>query len=451
MTDLHAAGAGAGGEPTPPRVDPATSGGRDDESRHPARWLRRVLRDSAEDPAPAPGSEAHLPEDAFEPEEAFEPGSLLFGSADAAPPSRWARRISPRTLVAGLALVALVAGAGVSLLLPSHPRSSPPVAAVVPSPTALPLLPAPPIRPSARDDAAMAYDPAVHSVILFGGLAFGGLQGLTALSDTWSWDGTAWIELSPAISPPGLSGALLGYDATTERLVLTGGAVTSARGELEAQDSTWTWDGSTWTAQPAGALPATDLPTAVGTDAAGQLILVTTRSGCAGVDTWRWTGASWLKLHPATSPPPSSAAGMAYDPQTGQLDLFPAPGGCGGTADLATTAPPVWSWDGATWQSDASPTGTVLTGSWQLATSAAGPLLVTSGQTYLWSGAAGAAWDDVSVSPAIGDSSVAYDAADEQVVLFGGICASCDGTSVADTWTWNGSWTLQNATPSPPA
>ena len=118
-------------------------------------------------------------------------------------------------------------------------------------PIALPA--APPIRPSARVDAAMAYDPAGGDVILYGGLVIGS-EGLTTLSDTWSWDGAQWTELRPTVSPPGLSGALLAYDPSTQRLVLTGGDTARPGGPLEETDGTWTWDGSTW-ASPAGGHP----------------------------------------------------------------------------------------------------------------------------------------------------------------------------------------------------
>ena len=60
-------------------------------------------------------------------------------------------------------------------------------------------------------------------------------------------------------------------------------------------------------------------PAALGTDeATGQLILLTTRTGCAGVDTWRWGAGRWIQLHPSASPPPSFADGMAFDAAGGR-------------------------------------------------------------------------------------------------------------------------------------
>ncbi len=42
----------------------------------------------------------------------------------------------------------------------------------------------------------MTYDAATGTVLLFGGRVNG-----TVLSDTWSWDGTTWTQLTPATSP----------------------------------------------------------------------------------------------------------------------------------------------------------------------------------------------------------------------------------------------------------
>ncbi len=55
--------------------------------------------------------------------------------------------------------------------------------------------------PSGREQAAIAYDPQLHMVLLFGGIR----PPQTALSDTWGWDGTTWhkLELGVQRSPSG--------------------------------------------------------------------------------------------------------------------------------------------------------------------------------------------------------------------------------------------------------
>lgn len=342
-------------------------------------------------------------------------------------------------------LAALVGAAAFSFLLAPAPKRSPGSAAAAPQ-----VLAAPPARPSARDDASLAYDPGERRVILFGGLVIG-QAGLTTLSDTWSWDGTGWTELHPASAPPGLSGALVGYDPASRRLVLTGGATADAAGQLVAASGTWSWDGSTWSARGAAGLPSSDLPRDLATDqATGQLILLTTRSGCTSADTWEWAGGTWVPLHPLASPSSAVGDALAFDPGSAVLDLFPSTDGCASLDQSGSVTPAVWAWDGSAWRSTVSPAKSAMTGSWELTSSASGALLVTANGTYIWSGGSGGRWSRVSSSSVAGDSSIAYDAADDEVVLFSGICSTCEGTAIPDTWTWRGSWTLQDG-PQPPA
>src|SRR5579864_222854 len=127
-----------------------------------------------------------------------EPEAL--GPADAA-----LRRRRLRTLLAAVGVVVVVGAAGALAgtghLGPSHSGGT-----GGPGPS-----------PSARTGAAMAWDEATHSVILFGGRTVSG-----AVNDTWSWDGSSWRQLSPATSPPARSGALMAPDGHGG-LVLYGG------------------------------------------------------------------------------------------------------------------------------------------------------------------------------------------------------------------------------------
>src|SRR5438874_3914689 len=59
--------------------------------------------------------------------------------------------------------------------------------------------------------------------------------------DTWEWDGTDWIQKTPATSPPPRECHAMAYDSTRERVVLFGG--TDGSGFL---GDTWEWDGTDW-------------------------------------------------------------------------------------------------------------------------------------------------------------------------------------------------------------
>src|SRR5262249_56715805 len=51
--------------------------------------------------------------------------------------------------------------------------------------------------PFPRDRHSIVYSTKTRKVMLMGGISFGD-AGVNLLRDTWSWDGTQWIEESPA-------------------------------------------------------------------------------------------------------------------------------------------------------------------------------------------------------------------------------------------------------------
>src|SRR5207245_9422477 len=57
-----------------------------------------------------------------------------------------------------------------------------------------------PVTPPARTGAAVAWNPGLHAVLLFGGQADG---GQTLLRDTWAWNGSTWREVGRGrLAPP---------------------------------------------------------------------------------------------------------------------------------------------------------------------------------------------------------------------------------------------------------
>ena len=105
------------------------------------------------------------------------------------------------------------------------------------------------VRPAARGDTAMAYDPSRKSLILFGGTSEPGvvpgggyLVGDTpALGDTWEWQGGTrqWNQLHPMASPGDLFGHGMVTDMGHAKVLLF----------RDANNAVWEWDGSkaTWT------------------------------------------------------------------------------------------------------------------------------------------------------------------------------------------------------------
>jgi hypothetical protein len=116
------------------------------------------------------------------------------------------------------------------------------------------------------------------------------------------------------------------------------------------------------------------------------------------------TAFEWAELSPATNPPPRVAPTGAYDAATGQIVLF------GGFEQPgAFWIDETWTWEGSDWTKQ----------------------------------------EPAHSPPGLVDASSAYDAADGEVVLFGG--AGMSGP-LDETWTWNGSdWTRREPAHSPPA
>lgn len=84
---------------------------------------------------------------------------------------------------------------------------------------------------------SMAYDQ-VHGYCILVRLR---IVGTTAVSETWSWDGSAWVQRGPA--PTGLSG--LAWHASTQQLV---GLATPPSGTGSLTFNLHAWTGSGWSA-----------------------------------------------------------------------------------------------------------------------------------------------------------------------------------------------------------
>lgn len=278
--------------------------------------------------------------------------------------------------------------------------------------------------PSARGDAAMAYDGATGQMILF--------SGVGASGDTWEWNGTDWVQLSPAASPPARNRAVIAYDGATEQLILFGGM---GSGNALLND-TWEWNGTNWVQlSPLDSPPALRAAT-MEYDAATEQLILFGGEGGEGDETWEWSGADWTRLHPATAPPERSRASMAYDDATGQLILF------GGFSPAGPELSDTWNWDGTNW--------TELHPSTHPPELASAPtayvpiiskILIQGGlqegnpisESWTWDGSDWALETPAVVPSPRGETSMVYDPAVEETVLFGG-----EGSTGAlgDTWTY---------------
>ena len=192
----------------------------------------------------------------------------------------------------------------------------------------------PPVSPPARFGAAMADDPTLERVILFGGLRR--TPAAEVVEDTWAWDGESWRRVAATRAPPpGAAARGLAYDAAARTLVLVTEGPDSAR--------TWTWDGAGWAPHPGIATPEMRWMAAAPD---GAVIAVGPPDAVNRGATWRWDGARWERLAPETEVrvEPLSAL-LAYDPTTRRTLLVEVEFEGAEAAEAGGT----WSWDGVTW------------------------------------------------------------------------------------------------------
>ena len=149
---------------------------------------------------------------------------------------------------------------------------------------------------------------------------FGGFDGHFYQLTMWQWTGSDWTQLFPATVPYARSSAAVATNPRIGQVVLFGGL-----GDVNP-NNTWTYDGTTWTLRS----PVTQPPLVYAASAdfdphINAVILF--GGGSGGVDqntTWQWLAAAgnWTQLATTQSPPPREGAGMAYLPALRRVILF---------------------------------------------------------------------------------------------------------------------------------
>lgn len=256
--------------------------------------------------------------------------------------------------------------------------------------------------PPARRYGALAYDESLGRLVLFGGSQ--GTSAWVYLSDTWEYDGSAWTEMTPAVSPDPRHGHQMGWDPVADRLVLFGGM-----GNSGGMDDTWVYQNGEWIWLDTPTSPPPRGQFLMTHDAVRDSLVV--QSGHAGnyacySDAWTLVGDSWEQF---ASPGPKArvSAGMTFDAGRGVSVMF------GGETYFNSE-----EYFGDTWK---------LSGSvWRLVSPSASP----SARTY---------------------SPLVYDTRRENVVLFGGCSGVSCNDAYGDTWIFDGTtWIELNPGNGPP-
>ena len=345
-----------------------------------------------------------------------------------------ARRVRVRAAIVvtcrSAGMTALAALLVIAVALTGAPRAT----ASVSAPSWVPVNPQ--SRPPARGDSVAAYDPATRQFVLFGGTN----RDFGTSNDTWLWDGLSWADATKiGINPAPRAVASIAYDGATSQLILVGG---------EDQhnaffNDTWTWNGSNWVQlHPATSAPVVGGAAMAYDPATRQIVMFGGLDGKAySNSTWVWTGTNWVQQHPATVPVARAGASMAWDPTTSQLLMFG-----GGQLQSQADTNDTWVWTGTNWVQQHPATSPLAR---ELATLTFDP---TTGQMLLAGGefaATGQAVNDVwtwsgstwtrqmpaqALAPRAG-AVAGYDVATDQLLVFGGI--DPNGNLLNDGWLWS--------------
>jgi hypothetical protein len=156
----------------------------------------------------------------------------------------------------------------------------------------------------------MTYDPAVSAVVFFG--------GESVQSTTWEFSGGQWSLISTAgTPPPAYYGSGMDYDDQARAVLQFGGW----EGVNSFSKTTSTFANGTWTtvssphSPSARAYPALAYLPTIGAEVlfGGQR---STTGGAPASDTWLYTNGAWKEIHPSGTPPVDLGSSGAQNPMT---------------------------------------------------------------------------------------------------------------------------------------
>ena len=176
------------------------------------------------------------------------------------------------------------------------------------------------VSPPARYGAGMTWDNSDDEVLLFGGIGANGQD----LSDTWSFSGGEWTNVTPAAgspSPTARAYPTMANDSRDDVVVLFGGMSGST-----LLSDTWTYSGGAWTEITSTTHPSARWGAAAVFDTSNNYFFFF--GGCGQAispirlqcndllnDTWWFVDGKWTKFTPTNSLIPYARAGASiiYD------------------------------------------------------------------------------------------------------------------------------------------
>jgi hypothetical protein len=296
---------------------------------------------------------------------------------------------------------------------------------------------------------AATYDERRARVVVYGGRTG---EATAVFASHWEWDGATWSRVCDPCAPGGRFGSVLIYDPVGDRLVLFGGGTTIS--EIAVND-VWEWDeaGGWRPLTTSGVGPSERIGPygAYDPDRRTMMIFAGERFGSHYDDVWEldlatdtWAGPFMPALRPTARSSRCNAAtyvpGSALDPALRRRTVIYSRDN--GVDDS------LWAWDGAarTWTAlCASCTGRPRTHAPLRYDPRSGRLVVVGGYVEgmvfdgTWEGDSTALGLRSSDPPSRDDSTLTYDRARSELVLYGGNgsgCAAHPGSDCPETWIY---------------
>lgn len=164
--------------------------------------------------------------------------------------------------------------------------------------------------PSARAEAAGAWDPVRRRLLVFGGYTIrnGVVQ---AMGDTWEFGEGRWVHHEVS-GPAARHGATAAFDPVSQEVVLFGGN--------GAMSDTWLWNGARWR-RGNGESPGRYNAASTTVHPGGPVLRFGGWTGAErSADSWEWRGAAWTPAEGA-APPARNHAALAFDWNRGRAVL----------------------------------------------------------------------------------------------------------------------------------
>ncbi|MGB8295883.1 MAG: kelch repeat-containing protein [Polyangia bacterium] len=153
---------------------------------------------------------------------------------------------------------------------------------------------APGNAPSAGSGFAMAFCPATGKTYVFGG--WSGQPSSPYLDELWEWDGSSWSQVKTDVRPSARENAAMAYDPVRKSLILYGGDnnLDTNTGEVSVLGDTWEWQSSPrqWSQLSPASSPGPQNTLAMVTDSGrGKVLLFGAIRNVASL-VWEWDGAT---------------------------------------------------------------------------------------------------------------------------------------------------------------